>query len=117
MPSSFGSRLRGVRDALKLTQIAMADKVKVHRRTIGNWETGGDIPSFHTAMRIASELDVSPYYLAGLSDFQRPGRLANDERELINLYRALPQNEKAMWRESMRDAGSIERISRKAKAL
>jgi len=61
----FGRRLRETRIQKKLTQQALADKIKVELRTYQRYEQGSREPSFATLLALADALDVSTDYLLG----------------------------------------------------
>ena len=117
MISAFPERLRLVLDGLGGTQAYWAKRFKVHRRTLGNWLSGRDVPSFHTGCRIAAETHKSPFYYAGITNHPGVGVLTDDERDLLQFYRDLLPSERKLWRDSLRVAGNVGRISRKSKAF
>lgn len=59
-------RLSQLRRSLHLTQRALADRVGVHYRTIGDWEKGKKIPSFYHAISLAVSLGVDLDTLADI---------------------------------------------------
>ena len=50
---------RGLRDAAKLTQEGLAEKLGVDRSTVAKWETGDALPRTATLPKIASVLGCS----------------------------------------------------------
>lgn len=49
----------GLREAAKLTQDALAEKLRVDRSTVAKWETGGALPRAGMLPKIASILGCS----------------------------------------------------------
>ena len=54
----FGDRVRAHRQALGITQEALAHRAGVHRSYVGSLETGGRNPSLETIARLAAALEV-----------------------------------------------------------
>lgn len=50
---------RGLREAAKLTQDALAEKLKIDRSTVAKWETGDALPRAGMLPQIASILKCS----------------------------------------------------------
>lgn len=61
----FGTNVRHRRRSLGWTQEHLAERVGVTYETIGKIERGAAAPSFDTASKIASELEVDPTALFG----------------------------------------------------
>lgn len=59
-PTTFGTKLRGLREALGMTQTAMANAVKVHRVQISKYERDVAEPSWSVIQRLATVLGVTP---------------------------------------------------------
>ena len=49
---AFGQQLLTLRTRVALTQIALAEQIGVHRRSIQNWETGKSYPKAETLQRL-----------------------------------------------------------------
>ena len=69
----FTTRLKKLRDELKLTQKELAEKVNLAQKTLSNYENGRREPDQETLIRIAKFFDVSIDYLLGYSDTKKPG--------------------------------------------
>lgn len=111
----FGGRLKDFRRKRKLTQQALADRLGVSRGTVIRWERGGDIPSARTVCYIADLLDVNVMFLCGVWDDPLRGmQLTNEERELIELYRALRPAERPMLLSAARDVGQVGQAIKRA---
>jgi len=111
----FESRLKDFRKKRKLTQQALADRLGVSRGTIIRWEGGGDIPSARTVCYIADVLDINVMFLCGMWDEPRRGMpLSTEERELVELYRALRPSERPMLLAAARDIGQVGQAIKRA---
>ena len=53
---AFGQQLLTLRTRVALTQIALAERIGVHRRSIQNWETGESYPKPETLQRLLATL-------------------------------------------------------------
>src|SRR3982751_6561840 len=49
---AFGEQLLLLRTRVALTQIALAEQIGVHRRSVQNWETGVSYPKAETLQRL-----------------------------------------------------------------
>ncbi|MDU0330509.1 helix-turn-helix transcriptional regulator [Paenibacillus sp. 3LSP] len=63
--SNFGERLTSLRQKHKMSQEALAEKLKVSKSSIGMYERGQREPSHETLLLIADLFDVSLDYLMG----------------------------------------------------
>jgi transcriptional regulator with XRE-family HTH domain len=60
VPNFDGRRLRAAREAARLTQRALAERIAVPENAIANWETGQRVPRVDRLAEIARLLDVRP---------------------------------------------------------
>lgn len=65
----FGSRLRDLRKAQKLTREQLADKIGVTTRAVASWEMSDRLPSPDYMLWIADHFSVSLDYLFGRTDY------------------------------------------------
>ena len=63
MPGELQNNLKKYRTAADLTQTALADQVRVSRKTINTIENGVFVPSTVLALRLAQHLKVSVHDL------------------------------------------------------
>ena len=63
----FGTNLKAVRKARRLTQRELASLIGVSKTTISGWETGLNLPAVGTLVLLAKTLHTSIDYLMGLS--------------------------------------------------
>lgn len=67
---AFGVRLRAAREALGVSQEALADRAKLHRTYVGSAERGERNVSLINILKLARALDVPPgALLDGLQAF------------------------------------------------
>lgn len=62
----FGVKLRKIRADKGLTQVQLAELVKVSKTTVSGWENGLSYPSIDALVRLCGALDVSADYLFGI---------------------------------------------------
>jgi putative transcriptional regulator len=55
---SFGTRLKALRTAAKLTQQQLGDRVGLHREAIARLESGAHVPNWNTVLKFAAVLGV-----------------------------------------------------------
>lgn len=59
----IGHRLRKAREAKRLTQKEVADKIGIHNSTIGKYELGEREPDFDTVKELSEIYEVSPDWI------------------------------------------------------
>ena len=64
----FQKRLVEQRKLLKMTQIEMAEYLKIKQPSYIRYENGSAEPNFETLVKLAKLFDVSTDYLIGLED-------------------------------------------------
>ena len=64
----FGKRLATLRKNKNLSQYELADRLKLSRGQIANYEQGQREPDFNTLQKLADFLDVSIDFLLGRTD-------------------------------------------------
>jgi len=72
MNTSFGERLKILRNQKKITQEQLAEYLGVGRPTIAGYEAKGKQPSFDILKEIADFFNVSLDYLLGRTDIPNP---------------------------------------------
>ena len=65
---TFGQRLKKARSDKKITQIELAQQLKVDKSTIAKYETDRIEPSVSMLIAIAKFFNVSTDYMLGLED-------------------------------------------------
>lgn len=68
----FSERLKASRKEAGLTQVELAEILKVSNGTVGMWETGKREPKFEAMVHISKTLNKSVDYLLGLSENKSP---------------------------------------------
>lgn len=91
--SAFGERVRGLRVALGLTQVALAQKARINQSTLSDIESGVSQPHkvrAETLRNLAKALETNPNFLVTGADTPvAPQILTIEEAELVALYREL----------------------------
>lgn len=101
--SSFGSRLKDLRNNIGIPQHALAAQLSVKQSAVSGWENDTREPSLDALRNIAHFFGVSLDYLLGLTDDKGRSmtRAAPEdmievtpfEREVLLRYRILPPSE------------------------
>jgi len=91
---TFHETLKSLRKSKNISQVQLADKLKVSPGLIGMYETGSRKPSYEMLEALADFFNVDIGYLTGREDkstyILRPEDITTkDEKELLRLYRAL----------------------------
>lgn len=68
----FSERLKTSRKEVGLTQVELAEILKVSNGTVGMWETGKREPKLETMAHLSKTLNMSVDYLLGLSEDDLP---------------------------------------------
>ena len=95
MTSSFSKRLKELREANKMTQGQLGDKIDATRQAISNYETGKREPDYMTLEALADTFNVDINYLLGKtnkttilpSSSHRP--LTPEEQKILAPYNKL----------------------------
>lgn len=62
----FNKRIKLLREANKLSQVELADKIGVKKQTISNWENDNILPSIDMLIKVSKFFNVSSDYMLGL---------------------------------------------------
>lgn len=95
MSSQMGMIIRNQRHRLGLTQEELGAKVGTTKATINKYETGVVVNIKRPMLeKLAAALELSPSYLMGWADDDRPQQdtpqeLSEEETELMRIYRGL----------------------------
>ena len=100
--SPFGKKLIKYRKLCGFTQKEIADILNINRTTYTKYETGVSEPNFETLRKIVAIFGVDVNTVLGqesfagkISEVEMPmSDLADDERELVGIYRVLSSDEK-----------------------
>ena len=86
---SLGKRIQECREALGISQAALAKRLGVSQSTVGNYEAGISFPKEEVLLRLFDSLETDPNTLFRDS-FQSGGRiLSRSEHLLLDQYRGL----------------------------
>ena len=98
MQNGFADRLRQLRQQRDLSQVELAELVKLHQNQIGRFERGEYRPSADTLKRLDDALGVTgDYLLDGVTDEAAKARF--EYRELLEQFQEvqrLPDEDKAL---------------------
>lgn len=64
----FGDKIKILRTAHNLSQVQLAEQLKVSKQTISNWENNNILPSIEMLINIARHFSVSTDYLLELDE-------------------------------------------------
>ncbi len=64
----FGDRIKILRNSYNLSQVQLAEKLKVSKQTISNWENNNILPSVEMLISIATFFSVTTDYLLELDN-------------------------------------------------
>lgn len=96
--TSFGARLKRIREKRGFTQedVATAAKVSGGKQMISNWENGASTPRAEYVAALASAMLTNTDYLLGLTEDDRPlpARLTDEQLEVIELWDELKRRGK-----------------------
>ena len=108
---TLGQRILQRRKEIKMTQRELGKAAGVSYATISLWESDHTEPKGKNLHALSRALQCTPtWILFGDSD-QTPGdplalieqdKLSDDERELVDLYRSLPESEQSAQLETLR---------------
>ena len=84
----FAVRLRQLRKERHITQDALAEKLKLTKQAVSQWERGIREPNFETLEMIADYFNVDTDYLIGREDHTTL-LLNGDEHKLVEHFRNL----------------------------
>ncbi|HHS9880089.1 TPA: helix-turn-helix domain-containing protein [Klebsiella aerogenes] len=107
---TIGERIRSRRKDLKHTQRTLAKALKISHVSISQWERDDSEPTGKNLFALSKVLQCSPTWILFGDDNQTPEpaspegtnpQLSDDEIELLQLYRALPESEQIAQREEM----------------
>ena len=64
----FGDRVKHLRTSYNLSQVQLAEQLKVSKQTVSNWENNNILPSVEMLINIAEYFSVSTDYLLELDN-------------------------------------------------
>jgi len=86
-PTTFGARLREIRDKRELSQSDLARKAGMQPSAIAHFEADRRKPSFDNARALAKALDISADYLLGSNEattaFRDEDKLSTKDRDYV----------------------------------
>ncbi len=91
--TNFGSQLKKLRKANKITQKELAQDLGLAQTTIANYENGSRFPNQETLVKIANHFDVSLDYLIN-NKISQPATIGKSKQELSELIKKDPHFQK-----------------------
>ncbi|MFW6378130.1 MAG: helix-turn-helix domain-containing protein, partial [Bacillota bacterium] len=79
--TNFGSQLKKLRKANKITQKDLAQALGLAQTTIANYENGSRFPNQETLVKLANHFDVTLDYLIK-NEMNQPASIGKIEQEL-----------------------------------
>ena len=104
---SFGEQLRKRREELGMSRDTLAELLGVSRSAIGNYEIGVSTPKEDVLLRLFDALRVDPNYLYQGS-FRHAFTYTEEERRMVERYRALPLTGRQAVRSVMEGFSALE---------
>lgn len=74
---TVGIRIKRLRKEGKMTQMQLADKLRVSRTCVANWESGSRMPNSMLVLKIAKIFSVPADYIYGLTSHKYIAKSAN----------------------------------------
>lgn len=109
-PDAFGSRLRALRKAARLTQQQVADTLRIHRTSYTKYETDGVTPDQQGLIALAELFGVTVDFLVGREE-RADSHVADDnlalsdpEAMLLQIFRQLDYEEQLRLTEQVQEA-------------
>lgn len=93
---TFGKRLRKSRKEKGFTQIELAKILKVSNSSISDWENDKNKPDITTVEFICGALDITPSYLLGVKNEDKPTLSNKDAIWLKKIHLLYPEDQKAV---------------------
>ena len=95
----MGNRIRELREEKQMTQIRLSIELEVSQEAVSAYENDKHYPSVATLLKLSEIFHASCDYILGLSDtryISHTGRIPEDELILLEKWRALDENRKAV---------------------
>jgi len=107
---TLGQRIRQRRKQIGLSQNGLSKAAGVSDSSISLWESDNTAPRGENLHRLATVLQCSPTWLLFGDEDKTPDtpqiphqqQINDDEQELLQLYRALPESEQKAQKSNMR---------------
>jgi transcriptional regulator with XRE-family HTH domain len=94
----FNRRIKEIRLSLGLTQEKFADLAGISRISVAGYETTNKTPDINTFIKIATNLNINPMWLIGLSDDRNSHTNIHSQCEMTDIQQVISLNlRKPMW--------------------
>ena len=95
----FGDILRDLLEERNLSQKQMAEDLNISASAVGNYVRNNRAPDFETLKKIAGYFQVSTDFLL---DYQSRQESGYGEQKVLQIFRALPEDQKELYIEQGR---------------
>lgn len=82
----FAERLKEIRNAKGLTQVQLAEALRVSKGTIAMWETGKREPNFETLNQLSEIFDKRIDYILGYSNDASSPKMTEEDIEQLGVW-------------------------------
>lgn len=98
----IGMQLRNLLDQDGITQKHLAEELNISATTLNGYIQNRRQPDARTIVRLASYFRTTTDYIYGLTALREPVDLPYnaEERHLVNIYRAIPEDKKPLFIET-----------------
>ncbi|MDP8609664.1 helix-turn-helix domain-containing protein [Serratia marcescens] len=109
-PQTPGSRIRGRRKEMKLTQRSLAQALGISHVSVSQWERDDSEPTGKNLFSLSRVLRCSPTWILFGDEEQQPSQIDEIPRQLneqqiqlLDLFDQLPESEKEIHLSALRD--------------
>lgn len=99
---NIGHQLRRLLEQDGITQKQLAQALSISTTTLNGYVQNRRQPDANTVIRLASYFNTTTDFIYGLTALREPtaSPYNADERHLINIYRAIPEDKKPLYLET-----------------
>lgn len=111
----IGRQLRNLLDQERISQKELAKALNISDSTLSGYVKNRRQPDAKTVIRIASYFHTTTDYIYGLTSVRDPITIPYnaEERHLVNIYRAIPEDKRPLYIETGRVFSLYGKIKRK----
>ena len=107
----IGSQLRSLLEQDGITQKQLAEDLNISTTTLNGYVKNRRQPDANTVIRLASYFNTTTDYIYGRTTLRDSSTSPYnaDERHLVNIYRAMPEDKKPLYIETGRTFSNFEK--------
>lgn len=107
----IGTQLRNLLEQDGITQKELAEALNISNSTLNGYIQNRRQPDAKTVIRLASYFNTTTDYIYGLTTLREPMAYPYnaEERHLINIYRAIPEDKRPLYIETGRAFSNFEK--------